>query len=121
MGRPRAPISPDFLSKKGGAWRPVRLMDIVTLLHCVWAAKQHPDVGFEDASRTIEQMTRMLNKRILVDPSLLESTLWSCNLLDERGEFWDVRGRSFSTFLRELLGNERKFDRRYNVIIREEY
>lgn len=104
-----------YLEKKGGRWRMVRLLDVVTLLHNIVEGARHPIVGHEDAARTHEQLLRGLNRKQLFDPAVLESALWSANLMDEAGEFWDVKGRTFDEFVKDVLGHA-KFDRTYNVI-----
>lgn len=104
----------NYLSKKGGRYRKVKLLDIVTLLHNMYAGARHPKVGFEDAHETTNTILRRLNKKVLIDPTILESLLWSCNLLDERGKFWDAKGRTFDDFVTQL--GIKKFDKRYNLI-----
>lgn len=109
-----------YLRKQGGKWRPVRLLDIVTLLHNVHAGSRHKEVGFEDALETLDSLTKKLSrKKFLIDPSILESALWSCNLMDENKEFWDAQGRTFDEFLKALLGSD-KFDKFFNMIERKE-
>lgn len=99
-------LPPDILSKKGGRWRSVRLSDVVTLLYHVQAGAAHPEVGFEDAQHSISMLMQKLGKRVLLDPAAIESALWSCNLLNERGEFKDYQGRDFDRFVKDLLGPE---------------
>ena len=108
-------LKANFLSKKGGKWRAVKLLDIVTLLHNVMEGSRHPDVGFEDARETLNSLTARLNKKVFIDPNVLESALWSCNLLDEKKLFWDVQGRTLDEFLKQVIHGE-KFDRFFNVI-----
>jgi hypothetical protein len=104
-----------YLSKKGGRWRPLRVMDVAVLLYHVWRGAQEPEVGFEDAGNTLDGLTKSLNKKVFVPPGLLESCLWSCNLLDERGQFWHPRGLTFEQFASSVLGRDR-FNRTYNWI-----
>jgi hypothetical protein len=104
-----------YLSKRGRQWRRVRLLDLVTLLHNVYVGSEDIEVGFEDAQETLASLTLRLNKPVMLDPSLLESALWSCNLLDEKGKFWDAKGRPFDQFLKELLPHDR-FNKQYNYL-----
>lgn len=97
-------------------WRDVRLVDIATLLHNVMVAAANDGVGFEDAEMTVNDLVRRMNKRVLLDPRLIESCLWASNMLEERGLFWDARGRSFDDLLASVLGGSHKFDKRYNII-----
>lgn len=104
-----------YLSKQGGQWRAVRLLELATLLSALHQASNDPDVGFEDAQRTLDQITRFLNKKVYLPPDLIECGLWACNLLSERDRFRDAKGRSFEQFLKELLPNA-NFDRFYNTV-----
>lgn len=108
-----------FLQKKDGQWRMMRLLDVVTLLYNVHRGAQTDEVGFEDAMNTLEAVTRRLNKKTLVDPQVLESCLWSCNLLNERGQFWHPRGYTFDQFLKDILQGD-EFDKDYNLIKKRE-
>jgi hypothetical protein len=102
--------------KKEAKYRLVRLMDIVTLLHNMHEGARHKDVGFEDTMETLGSLTGKLNRQMVwVDPSNLESCLWSCNLMEEQKQFWDVKGRTFEEFLIQLIGVDR-FDRFYNTV-----
>lgn len=113
-----APLPQGYLAKKGGQWRPVRLLDIAVLLYAVYQGAADEDVGFEDAQETLDTLTRKLNKKIFMEPAVLESALWSCNLLNEKGKFIHPRGLSFEQFLKDVLGRD-KFNRVYNVIEKE--
>lgn len=114
-----ATLPPNYLAKQGGRWRPVRLLDLVTLLRNVHVGAASTEVGFEDARESLDSLTRKLNKKIYVEPAILESCLWSCNLLDERGEFWDIKGRSLDELIRQLMPDA-KFDSYYNLILNKD-
>jgi hypothetical protein len=94
----------------------VSLMELVTLIQNVIVGAQTTEVGFEDARETVESLTRKLNGFTMIETSVLESALWSCNLLNENQKFWDTKGRDFDSFLKDLLGNARRFDKTYNLI-----
>lgn len=96
--------------------RRITLQDAVTLIHNVRAGATDPRVGFEDCLETVDSLCSHMDKRIQVPTSALESALWSCNLMDEFGAFWDAKGRSFDDFLKRAFPGER-FDRRYNMLI----
>lgn len=108
-------LPPRYLSKKGGKWRPVHLMDVALLLFHIYRGAEDEEVGWEDTHNTIDDMMKMLNRTILVDPSTLESALWSCNLLNERKKFWHPKKRKFDDWLKDLLGSD-SFNRMYNMI-----
>ena len=109
------PIARGYLARPGMQLRTVRLVEVMTLVHNVMAGAMDESIGFEDAGRTINQLVRALNRNILVDPGVLESALWSCNLLNEKGQFWDGRARSFDEFVKVVLKGD-KFDKIYNTI-----
>jgi hypothetical protein len=94
----------NYLSKKGGQYRPIKLTDLVTLIYNVAQGAREESVGFEDASRTLEMMLRSLERRTLIDPVLLESALWSCSLMNESNKFWDAKGRSLNDYIKQVLG-----------------
>jgi hypothetical protein len=106
-----------YLAKKGGKYRPIKLIDIVTLLHNLFEGVRCEQVGFEDANMTAEEIKLYLTKKkVWLAPEVIESALWSANLMDEEGKFWDVKERTFEDFLRSVLKNPRRFDRFYNFI-----
>ncbi len=91
------------------------MYDAAILLQNVLAGAKCDAVGFEDANRTLESLRRELDRKWSYAPALLESALWSCNLLNERGEFYHPDGKSFADFLKDVLPGE-QFDLTYNVI-----
>lgn len=114
-----ATLPRNYLSKKGGRWRQVRLSELAVLLYNVAKADQDPEVGYEDAQRTLANLMTRLSKKVMVDPALLESCLWSSNLLNEQGKWSHPTGRSFDEWVRELAGGD-KFNKVYNLIERDE-
>jgi hypothetical protein len=115
--RPRSAILPrGYLARKGRQLRAVRLFDVAVLLLNIQKGAATPDVGFEDADRTIEEITRRLEKRVLIDPSLLESALWSCNMLSERGEFAHPEGKDIQAFVKDVLGPSSTFNFNLHLI-----
>lgn len=105
-------VPPGFLNKPKSK---IKMSDIAVLLFNVKRGAQLEAVGFEDANRTIESLIRQLNRAMWVDRSILESCLWSCNLLNEKNKFWHPTDKSFDDFLKDLIGNV-NFDRFYNTI-----
>lgn len=112
-------LRPGFLSKKGGQWRAIRLIDLVCLLWNAHRGAAHPEVGWEDTEETLDTYTKKLNRGVFVPKELIESGLWSCSLLDEQGEFWHPRGLTFEQFVDKVRRRD-KFDRRYHLITKEE-
>lgn len=108
---PRPPIP----KTKG---RYVRLVDLCTLLHNVRLGALVPSVGFEDADQTINQLCRQLQRNVWVPDSALESALWSSNLLNEQGKFWDAKERTFDQLVNELTRPGERFNRTFNCFER---
>ena len=103
------------LTRLDGATHPVRLRDVVTLLHNLMAGALDEDVGHEDADKTIDDIVSPLNRKTPVTLAAIESCLWSCNMLDEKQKFWDSNGRTFDQFVKDVL-SPYKFDKIYNTI-----
>lgn len=110
------PIKPGFLGKKGGKWRSVRLLELAVLLYNAHIAARDDDIGFEDANDTLDNITRRFNKWIFVDPALVDSLLWACNLLNEKKQFVHPRGLTFEQFIEKILKGRGKYDTFYNLI-----
>lgn len=108
-------IKQGFLSKKGGKWRPVRLLDIAILLLNAYKANEQPEIGYQDTIETLDAISRRLNQKILLDPRQIESLLWACNMLDEEKKFVHPTGMTFSDFVKRVLPNG-TFDPKYNTV-----
>ncbi len=112
----KAPLKAGYLEKRGGQLRNVSAMALAVLIYHVFRGAEIEEVGFEDAQETLDTFYRKANRFTLIDPALVESALWSCNLMDERGQFWHPRGRTFDQFLKEVLGDKDGFNKVYNLI-----
>lgn len=97
-------------------WRKVKLLDSAILLYHVHRGAQHPKVGFEDTNRSLDQLTHALGKPAWIEKPVVESALWSANLLDEQNQFWHPKGLNFTQFVQTLLGPGEAFDLFYNTI-----
>jgi hypothetical protein len=104
-----------YLAKKGGQWRSVKLIDLAVLLYNVAKGAEDSEVGFEDAQRTIEELFLRLNKKIMVAPDLLESALWSSNLLNEQGKWTHPAGMTFDEWVKGIVGPD-TFNKTYSLI-----
>jgi hypothetical protein len=95
------------------------LLDAVVLLYHIHRGVTTEGVGFEDANKTLQQLTRSLSQfKYTVTEQTLESALWSCNLMDEQGEWWSPEGDDFDTWLKRFLADQHlSFDKFYNVLI----
>lgn len=99
----------------GEKWRKVTGLDLVTLLYHLHKAAETKDIGFEDANNTLDQMSRKLRRvHAWINQSDVESVLWSCNLMDEKGEFWSPRGETLDAFLKRVAPEG--FHKVYNTI-----
>lgn len=98
-------------------------VDIATILYHVHRGVKTEAVGFEDCERTIRQLTAELSpQKLRVQQGPLESGLWSCNLMDEAGQFWSPTGESFDAFINRVLryaphdAQPWAFDKFYNLL-----
>jgi len=95
----------------------VDTLDLAVLLLHVHLAAKEPDIGYEDANHTLQFLTSRINKVTHVPREFLESALWSCNLMSEKGKFWHPRkGEDFSRFVKRLLPKSIEFDMFYNYM-----
>ncbi len=95
--------------------RAISTLHLAILLDNLHRGAVSPNVGFEDAGQTLQQLTHKLDRHFNVYLSDLESALWSCNLMNENGAFWHPLDRTFDEFLRDVLPGE-KFDKNYNFV-----
>lgn len=108
-------IKHGYLSKKGGKWRPVRLLDLAVLLYNTYKANEIPEIGFQDTTETIDDITRRLNQKILVDPRHIEAMMWACNMLYEENKFVHPAGMDFMDFIKRVVPTG-EFDLKFNTI-----
>ncbi len=108
----------DLLQKKS---RKVSVLDLVVMLTNVIKGAQTSTVGFEDADRTYRQIVNQLGKakKVMIPDSLIESALWSCNLLHEQGKFEHPLDVKFTPWMKALVKPD-GFDRKYNFIKEKE-
>ena len=114
----QGPHKPRLMSRSV-KWPEVLAIDLVVMLFNVLKASQDEQVGFEDANNTLESLIRKLNAGIRLDPSLIESCLWSCNLLSEKDSFWHPKGVTFDQFVARALP-QYNFNKIYNTIEKKE-
>lgn len=116
--------------EKKEATHHIDLMSLMTLLVNLHLAAQDRDIGQGNAEKSLKELTQELTRsqtqkgnppfRVPVSESTLESCLWSCNMMNEKGKFWTpfIRPKSttFNSLLEEVLHPDQKFDKFYNVI-----
>lgn len=100
---------------KAAGFRPIKATDLAILLYHVYVASRDPDIGFEDTNETLDTLTGKMNREMQIDLPLLESALWSCNLMDEAGRFWHPREMTFKQFVKYLFPEE-TFNHIYNIL-----
>lgn len=95
-------------------------VDLSVLLYNVAEGARQPDVGFEDCTTTLRRFIAKLSPReYWVDPRLVESALWSCNMMSEADKFQSCTGETFLQFVNRVMKNSSDkiyFDRDYNQI-----
>lgn len=93
------------------------LLECAVLVHNLIEATQHPEVGFEDLEHSYKRLRgRLASKTTDVPREILESYLWSANLLNEVGLFWHPDGVPFKDFVGRILNEDEEFDYFYNYI-----
>lgn len=107
------PIPRNYLRKKGGKYRGVSLLNLSTLLHNAQKALADPEIGWGGVTESFEMVKRRLNFRWFIPPEILESLLWASNMLDEKHQFWDPKGRTFDQFLADVV-RRGYFDKTFN-------
>ncbi len=101
--------------------RRLKLKDVLVLLDHVSRGAAHPNVGYEDINMAYDDMMHILGEREVELPAdVVNSCLWSANLLDEVGEFTTADGSTFDEFVLELLDDDETFNKDYNRIERED-
>lgn len=88
---------------------------VAVLLDCVSRGAAHPHVGFCDQDFTIDQVKAGLSK-LVVRAEILESALWSANMLDEIGRFSPQYTLTFDEFLSSVLPSKFIYDKFFNLI-----
>lgn len=78
---------------------------------------ESPLVGFEDAERTQEQVIGYLSGGFRIPTSVVESALWSSNLLNECGTWSHPDGLTFDDWVSSILSKYHlTFDKFWNRI-----
>jgi len=113
-----SPIPKHYLRNPSQYRLPIKLLDVAVLLLSIHRGAQDDCVGFEDARMTLDELVAKLNKTIWIEQRLIESAMWSANLLDEAGKFWHPESISFEEFAKDVCGKH-KFNRIYNLIERK--
>lgn len=90
------------------------LQATILLYHLVKGAEVK-EVGFEDLDHTMGELRTGLERRIPIPRSVLESCLWSCNLMGEINQFWHPDKKKYKDFIAEFAGPGEEFDLLYNL------
>lgn len=93
----------------------LKTSELVVLLYNLSVGNTMRDVGFEDAENELLDVIRGLDKPVHVNRKLVESALWSSNIMDENKLFWNPLRTSFKNFVNKIATfNKLKFNHRYN-------
>lgn len=101
----------------------VKLMDVLVLLHSIHRAQEMSGLSNADADRTLAELHEALNRSVRIDKKVLESALWSANMLSENKRFWHPLGTGFKSFIKRMFRGERGgyiFNTKYNLIMKEQ-
>ena len=116
MGHKRTQaISPQFLHAPSLL---VSLRELAVLLYHLHRGAQDQYVGYEGMAHTLERVSNYLNRKVMVPQDAVESCLWSCNMLREKGEWRDIKDRTWEQFVRDLV-EPHKFNEIYHLITRK--
>lgn len=105
------------------------MMDIMVLLVNLHLAAQDEDISHGDPDRSLRDLTKHLigktkfqdaPRRFKVNQDILESSLWACNMMNEKNKFWSPYQKKdsvkFNKFLELVLKEGQTFDLDYNYI-----
>lgn len=108
--------SHDFLLAKARTdMRTINSLQLSVLIANLYRAAKDPKIGFEDADRTFKEMELALLRPVSLPREVLESVLWGCNLLDEKGDFFHPADSSFDSFVKALLPGDH-FNKEHHLI-----
>jgi hypothetical protein len=93
----------------------ISVLELVVILDNVYEASKDKNIGFEDPRETLFSFLFRMNRAIRMYTEDLESGLWSCNLLAEKGKFRHPKGWSFDEFVSKMLRGD-TFNKDYNYI-----
>lgn len=93
----------------------VRTFDFLVIVNNVLEGMKDKEIGCENPDEMPDRFLKRLNKFLRIYTDDLESALWSCNLLDEKGKFKHPDGVKFEPFIESALLGDR-FNRAYNYI-----
>ena len=96
--------------------RKISLHDALVLIYHIHQGADDTGIGFVDADNTRTSLTTALDRASWVALSDLESALWSCNLMNEKGKFWHPKGYTFDQFSRQVLKGRERFNKKYNWV-----
>ena len=100
---------------------PIKPLDMAVLLYHINVAAKDPEIGHVDADYSVTGLiVDMVKKPARIKVSKIESALYSCNMLAEKGKFWHPQDKPFTSFisdLERLWVNKYQFDPFYNILV----
>lgn len=94
----------------------VSTIDLAILIANLHFASQDPQIGFEDADRTLTDLLKEMKRFVPIRLGVLESALWASNLSHEKGKFFHPTDEAFGTFVSKMLEPSYRFDPVLNLI-----
>lgn len=91
----------------------ITLLDAAVLVKTVVAEANNPNVGFEDADRTLKQLRAELNLEVNLDQAAVASAVWSAMMAEEQGRFSHPDGLSFAGFISKITPHGMRFNKDY--------
>lgn len=95
----------------------VRLSDLAVILFNLMKGWRDRQIGSEDAMRTYYSIRNNIDLQTKIPVELMESALWTCTMLDERGKFEHPDQLSYEAFLKKLFfKTNKKLNKKYNYL-----
>ena len=90
-------------------------LQLVVLLHNFLAALNDPEIGMEDCENLPSLLLASMRKPLPINSNHLESILWACTMLEEKGKFWHPLGDNYKNYIKSLEERlQAKFNKKYN-------
>ena len=99
----------------------IKLYELAVLLYNMNQAANDSDVGFADANKTVEMISRELNKTLDLPATSIESLAWAANMMMEKKKFTHPDNIGFNQFIKKIEDrNKLSFNKTYNFFEKKE-
>ena len=97
----------------------IKLRDVLILYYNLYQAKNHPELGYQDADNQFTKVLRVLDlQEVQISHKELEGLLWASVQLDEvGGNFWHPAGVAPNVFITRMIHHKKfkfYFDKIYS-------